>query len=43
LFPNDIAARKTGRPRIYTNKEIKEQRKISMAKASAVFAIPLSR
>jgi len=23
-MPNDIAARKTGRPRIYTNEEIKE-------------------
>jgi len=24
-LPNDIAARKTGRPTIYANKEIKEQ------------------
>jgi len=30
LLPNDIAERKTGRPRIYTDKEIKEQRKVQM-------------
>jgi len=30
LLPNDIAARKTGRPRIYTDEEIKEQRKMQM-------------
>jgi len=30
LMPNDIAERKTGRPRIYTNEEIKEQRKVQM-------------
>jgi len=29
-LPNDIATRKTGRPRIYTNEEIKEQRKMQM-------------
>jgi len=30
LLPNDIAVRKTGWPRIYTDKEIKEQRKMQM-------------
>jgi len=29
-MPNDIVAIKTGQPRIYTNKEIKEQRKVQM-------------
>jgi len=28
--PNEIAVRKTGRPRIYTDEEIKERRKMQM-------------